>query len=114
MNYAVYLLGPDDGSMLTALNSTHGMERAYEKLSSSVKRMRSLRGTRVVPIVELDSAVMPTKYGAKLRPEFRIVDWVLLGGEAPQQVASLDANVELPAQYRLRCNGRQRGSVSLR
>jgi hypothetical protein len=88
LNYIVYLLSPDDGSMYTVINSTIGMRIAFERLCYRVKYMRSLRGTRVVPLVKLGSAMMRTKFGIKTAAEFVVVDWRELG--APQQVASTE------------------------
>ncbi len=37
--------------------------------------MRRLRGTSVVPVVELRAKPMKTQFGTKQRPFFKIVDW---------------------------------------
>jgi len=42
-----------------------------------------LRGDRCVPVVELSSKPMPTKYKMSARPHFKIVGWKILGGEIP-------------------------------
>jgi hypothetical protein len=39
----------------------------------------------LVPLVELSAEVMPTKYGKKSKPLFRIVEWG--GGSAPPEEA---------------------------
>jgi hypothetical protein len=80
----VYLLNPDDGGELTFISTTTGAAIAFERLRDKVRNMRMLRGGQVVPVVELGSKPMQTKYGAKLRPEFVIVEWRNLGGPAIQ------------------------------
>jgi hypothetical protein len=78
-SHVVYLLSPDTAEKFTFLNSTIGARMAVENLRDKVKWMRALRGERVVPIVELSNAPMKTKFGQKLRPEFKVASWVELG-----------------------------------
>lgn len=54
---------------------TIGAHIAYDALVESVVTMRALRGTRVMPIVNLSERPMKTKYGMGRRPHFEIVDW---------------------------------------
>jgi hypothetical protein len=75
LNYVLYLLDPDDGSTFTVLNSTAGMRIAFEHLTDRIKYMRALRGASVVPVIPLGSKVMKTRFGTKMRPEFRVLDW---------------------------------------
>jgi hypothetical protein len=61
-----------------------------------------------VPVVELDAAEMPTKYGKKSRPVFRVIGWRTAGGSAPieqkqisvraaeKQVAEREMDDEIP------------------
>jgi hypothetical protein len=71
----VYLLNPVDAATFTYLNSTAGTRIAVERLAEKVSRMRMLRGSRVLPVVTLDSKLMKTKFGVKARPEFTVIDW---------------------------------------
>src|SRR5262249_49144842 len=71
--YAVYLLNPADAAAYTSINSTAGQGRAYRDLRDQIARMQILRGRRVAPVVRLRSALMKTDFGAKMRPEFKIV-----------------------------------------
>jgi hypothetical protein len=88
--HIVYLLNPIDGSELTFISSTTGAAIATERLHDRVRNMRMLRGSQVVPLVELGNAPMPTKFGTKLRPDFVIVEWRNLGGPAiPAQAPAL-------------------------
>jgi hypothetical protein len=76
----VYLLNPVDAASFTYLNSTAGARIAVERLAEKVGRMRMLRGSRVLPVVTLDSKPMKTKFGTKARPEFTVIDWRDFGG----------------------------------
>jgi hypothetical protein len=79
--FVVYLLDPGSGAFFTYLNSTVGARIAHEQLREKVVTMRTLRGTRVVPVVKLTHRPMKTFVGMKHRPEFEIVGWKQLGGE---------------------------------
>jgi hypothetical protein len=83
LNYIVYLLNPHDASVLTSINSTMGQRIAFERLVDRITYMRALSGDRVVPIVRLSSAQMKTRYGVKMRPDFKIIHWRELGGPHP-------------------------------
>src|SRR5262245_23230989 len=84
--FAVYLLSLDDAAIYTSLNGTLGQRIAWEKLRERVGWMRALRSASVFPLVQLGTHPLRTKKGAKMRPDFKIVEWRELGG-APQAVA---------------------------
>lgn len=86
--FYAYLLDPRDASAFTFINSTVGARIAVERLNDRVKWMRSLRGTKVLPLVRLDGKPMPTQNGIKQRPEFTIVDWRDFGSEAANVTAA--------------------------
>ena len=73
--YLVYLLNPNDASLITYINSTFGALKAGSALKDKVRWTRALRGARVVPIVTLGSKPIPTAFGMKIRPEFVVVEW---------------------------------------
>jgi hypothetical protein len=77
--HIVYLLNPIDASLYTYINNTVGASIAVDRLKTKVMWMRSLRGANVVPVVKLDSKLMKTKLGQKLRPEFTILEWQVFG-----------------------------------
>jgi hypothetical protein len=79
--WLAYLLDPVTMARYTFINSTAGARQAVDNLRDAVKLMRGIRGDSATPLVELASAPMKTKYGTKNRPEFRIVRWVVLGGD---------------------------------
>jgi hypothetical protein len=78
--YVAYMLDPKDASLFTYINNTFGALKAVTILKDKVKWMRALRGSRVVPVIKLDSKPMPTAHGMKQRPEFTVVEWRDLGG----------------------------------
>jgi hypothetical protein len=87
----VYLINPADASIYTYINSTTGAQIAVRHLKDRVRMMRALRGSKVVPIVELNSKVMKTRFGQKARPEFVVHDWRELSGlQAPSAVPAIE------------------------
>jgi hypothetical protein len=73
--WIAYLLDPVTARMFTFINDTNGARRAVTDLSDQVMVMRHLRGTMVLPIVQLSSAPMPTQWGQKIRPAFKVITW---------------------------------------
>jgi hypothetical protein len=65
-----------------------GAMRAYQDLVKSVRIMSQLRGAGVLPIVELKTKPMPTKYRPQPipRPHYAIVGWTTLNGTAATQL----------------------------
>lgn len=84
--HIAYLLDPETAALYTFINSTYGAALAVRELRDRVKMMRALRGEKVVPVVELASKPMKTKFGTKLRPFFKITDWRELSGQTMQPV----------------------------
>jgi hypothetical protein len=88
LTYVVYLLDPRTCEKFTYISATIGARIATETFADRVAWMRRLRGNNVVPLVELTSKQMKTRFGTKQRPEFKIDNWHLLGdGGAPEQLA---------------------------
>jgi hypothetical protein len=92
--YNVGLVDISTGSRFIVSNSTIGMRVAFEDLRERVQFMRKLRG-RVIPVVELASVQMKTRFGLKLRPDFKILDWRSFDGSAAQAIAG-PAGGQLP------------------
>ena len=69
--YAVYLIDLATAQIYTALNSTLGMQRAWQNLNERITIMRALRNKLIMPMVTLTDAPWPTSFGMKRRPEFR-------------------------------------------
>jgi hypothetical protein len=84
----VYLVNLATGEVYTFMNSTVGAHMAYDHLKEAVIVMRQLRGTKPMPLVNLDERPMKTTFGMKTRPHFEIIGWKSPG----------DDNERLPAQ----------------
>lgn len=67
------------------------MRVAFEDLRERVQFMRKLRG-RVIPVIELSSVQMKTRFGLTLRPDFRVIDWRLFDGSAVAAIAGPSGN----------------------
>jgi hypothetical protein len=71
----VYLVNPMTGETYTYSAATTGAHIAWNQLREAVVTMRMLRGTRVIPVINLAERPMKTKFGMKMRPHFEIVGW---------------------------------------
>ena len=84
----LYLIDADTGETLTFSTGTSGGKIAIDELTQQIKSMRSMQAG-AMPIVELQSVQMPTKFGRKPRPSFKIVSWrnrASAADEAPPQL----------------------------
>jgi hypothetical protein len=98
LTYVIYLLDPSTCEKFTFANGTVGTRIAIETLADRVAWMRRMRGSNVLPLVELSAKPMKTRFGTKQRPEFKIIEWHSLGGAvvtAPEQPAL--PSVKLPS-----------------
>jgi hypothetical protein len=87
LQQVVYMIDVSDAQKFTFASGTIGARIAAENLKDRMLSMKILRGADVVPLVELTNKPMKTRYGSKLRPDFRVVDWRELSeGSAPKQV----------------------------
>jgi hypothetical protein len=79
----VYLVDQQTAEVYTFTTSSIGGIRAVSDLAEQIGRMRATH-PGAVPIVRLEAAEMPTKFGRKSRPVFKVVEWQLGadGGEA--------------------------------
>ena len=104
----VYLVNPSTAAAFTFSTSSWGGRGAVSDLGDQIARMRSVHAD-AVPIVELRAAEMPTKYGRKSKPVFKIVEWKTADAEqaapverqitmqkAKQEVARNDMDDEVP------------------
>ena len=95
----VYFIDPVKGGFFTFVSSTTGGRIAVDHLKESVTGMRMLRGGRVLPVVTLGERPMKTRFGAKTRPHFDVVDWKEAGApvlreEAPKAALTLASKPE--------------------
>jgi hypothetical protein len=97
-SYVVYLLDPRTMAGFTFPTSTSGGFRAIQELKDSTRRARMLRGANVFPLVTLDDVFMPTQFGGRRRPCFKIKKFVALGGAAGS-IAADDAPKKLEHQH---------------
>jgi hypothetical protein len=62
--------------------ATVGAHIAFDVLKEQVITMRALRGTRVMPVVNLSERPMKTAHGMGRRPHFEIIGWKTPGDDA--------------------------------
>jgi hypothetical protein len=78
----VYLIEPTTMALYTYSTSSAGGRNAVRDLGDNIARARKTHGNpNLVPLVELSAEIMPTKFGKKSKPLFKIVEWG--GGAAP-------------------------------
>jgi hypothetical protein len=77
----VYLVDLGTGGFFTYASATVGGHIAYDALKEAVITMRALRGTRVMPFVNLGERPMKTAFGMRRRPCFEIVGWKAPGDD---------------------------------
>jgi hypothetical protein len=68
------LIDPRTGQDYTFVTDTYGGRIAIGNLKSQINNVR-FAYPGAVPIVQLGSTMMPTSYGLRPRPEFRVVGW---------------------------------------
>jgi hypothetical protein len=60
----------------TFSTSSAGGRNAVRDLGDNIARVRKMRSNpNLVPLVELSAEVMPTKFGKKSKPLFKIIKW---------------------------------------
>jgi hypothetical protein len=70
----VHLIDPNTGSDFTFVSDTHGGRKGVGLLKAQIRNVR-LAHPSALPVVQLASAMMPTRFGQKPRPDFKIVSW---------------------------------------
>jgi hypothetical protein len=82
----LYLVDPLSAEVFTFTSSTTGGRIGISDLSAQIQLMR---GTRpgAVPIIELQSRQMKTKFGMKPRPFFQVMGWRVKSEEATKLIA---------------------------
>jgi hypothetical protein len=84
----VYLISPETMTAYTFSTSSAGGRNAVRDLGDNIARVRKMRNNpNLVPLVELSAEAMPTKYGKKSKPLFKVIEW--RGGSAPQEEEAL-------------------------
>jgi hypothetical protein len=103
----LYLLNPRTGKAYTFVTDSVGGRMAVGELKDAIMTVRQAQ-PGALPVVQLATSSMKTKYGIKPRPDFKIVDWrsgTSSPAEAQQQIeqqaepddddASFDDSTEL-------------------
>jgi hypothetical protein len=80
------LLDPLSAEVFTFTSSTTGGRIGISDLTAQIQLMRRTR-PGAVPIVELQSRQMKTKFGMKPRPFFQVVEWRVKSEEATKLIA---------------------------
>jgi hypothetical protein len=88
----LYLLDPLTAEIFTFASNTTGGRIGISDLTAQIQLMRNTR-PGAVPIVELQSRQMKTKFGMKPRPFFQVCGWRVKSEEARKLIAdSTDKN----------------------
>jgi hypothetical protein len=95
--HILYSLNPKTMEKFTFPTGTTGGRIAIRDLRDKAMWMRRLRGPNVYPVVLLADVFMPTKWGGRQRPHFKIVRYVRLGGEGCGDVEALPPPTPPPA-----------------
>jgi hypothetical protein len=84
----VYLFDPQSGGFFTWPSNSDviGARICVNDLVKRTKLTRRYRGVEVYPVITLSDTFMPTRYGGRQRPHFKVVRWITLGpgGEVKQ------------------------------
>ena len=81
----VYLLNPTTLEAYTFSTHSWGGRNAVGDLADQIARARNVR-PGAVPLVELQAAEMPTKFGRKSKPLFRVAEWRGGHAERPKEL----------------------------
>jgi hypothetical protein len=87
----LYLIDADTGESMTFSSSTSGGKIAIGDLTQQIKSMRLMK-PGAMPVIELHSVQMPTKFGKKPRPFFKIMGWRLRGNDDEQRQISNESD----------------------
>jgi hypothetical protein len=93
----VYFVDPRTAEAFTFSTSSWGGREAVVTLADAIARMRSVHAD-AVPVVGLYAAEMPTRFGRKSKPTFKIIGWKSAGGTADlkQLTHAEELNDEIP------------------
>jgi hypothetical protein len=94
----VYLVSPETGQKYVFASATVGAHIAYDRLKEQVVVMRKLKGAQCVPIVELSSRPMRTRFKKNaVRPHLETIGWKTPGAlsqSASPQIENRNAAAE--------------------
>jgi hypothetical protein len=84
----LHLMNPKSGADFTFVSDSYGGRRAVSDLKRQISNMRGMHPT-AVPIVQLAATEMKTKFGKKLRPDFKVIGWRDNGQAQPEPAAKV-------------------------
>lgn len=93
----VYLVDPQTAEAFTFSTSSWGGRNAVVTLGDQIARMRNVHAD-AVPIVELRAAEMPTKFGRKSKPIFKVAGWK--SANAGEQSAPVERQITVEQAQR--------------
>jgi hypothetical protein len=76
MNHLLYFADMDSGSTFTFTTTSFGGRMAVEELKDAIRNYRA-RHPGAKPVVSLGTTPWKTKYGKRLRPNFRVAEWIV-------------------------------------
>jgi hypothetical protein len=91
----VCLIDPNTGKAFKHTAPTRGAHIAYDELKEAVITMRALRGSNVIPVVNLSERPFKTNFGMRKRPYYDIIGWKTPGGDGGQAVTTKPAAPQL-------------------
>jgi hypothetical protein len=91
LTFVILMLHLETGTRIIFSNSTFGHKQCYADIRGAIKSTRKWRGPNVVPVVELSSTPMPTRYGTKSRPHLEVKDWITPSGPATPIAPAVEA-----------------------
>jgi hypothetical protein len=104
----VHLIHPQTAAAFTYSTSSYGGRDAVTTLADQIGRMR-LAHPAAVPLVELGAAEMPTKYGIKSRPIFKVIRWSISGASTNYSACRKPAS---PRGSKISILSRQAGAMN--
>jgi len=93
--HALYLLEQESMAAFTFITGTVGGFRAVRELTEAIKRARMLGNPYLFPVVNLTHTFMPTQYGGRERPQFKVVRWIEIGKPAEKPALAKPKNADM-------------------
>jgi hypothetical protein len=94
--HILYFLDVATAERSTFASSAIGAGIAVSRLKDQIVWMGKLRGGLIVPQIEFASAPFKTRFGLRLRADFRVAGWIDLGSGGGLDLAPPSAPKQLP------------------
>lgn len=92
----VYFVDLETMQKYTYASGTTGADICVREFRDRVRTMRRFRGELVYAIVTLGDTYMPTRWGGRQRPDFKIQRWIKLGGDGDPEKLPKPSPAALP------------------